>query len=318
MKKIFFAAAASLLIVSTSFGQAKKPTLMVVPSDNWCYQNGFATEFDNQGVTEYISDYKAAMVKNTDLKPVISKINGLMADRGFPCVDLEAALGSVNRQSAELNAVTNKSGDAAVKTNDIMLLRQQARADIILELTWNVNQTGPRRSITYTLRGLDAYSNKEITSAGGTGAPSFAVELPVLLEEAVNSHIDELCTRLQVHFDDMFENGRTVALDINVFENDEDIDLETEYGDRELREIIEDWMYENTVSHRYLLADDSELYMHFVDVRIPLYDERGRAMATNNFARELVRYLRGAPFNIDKIKLMNQGLGKVTLLIGDK
>ena len=29
----------SLLFVSVSFSQAKKPTLMVVPADNWCYNN---------------------------------------------------------------------------------------------------------------------------------------------------------------------------------------------------------------------------------------------------------------------------------------
>lgn len=317
MKKSILIILACLCVFS-AFGQAKKPRLMVVPSDNWCYQNGFMTEFDNQGVTENIPDYKSALVKNSDLLPVISAINGLMSDRGFPCENLESAMKGLNRQSAELNVVTNKAGDAAVKTNDLMLLRQQAKADIILQLTWKVNQTGPRRSITYTLQGLDAYTNNEVASAGGTGAPSFSVELPVLLEEAVNAHIDEFCDRLQNYFDDMFEKGRAVAININVFENDDDIDLETEFGDKELREIIEDWIYDNTVSHRYNLVDDSELYMQFDDVRIPLYDDRGRAIAANNFARDLVRYLRGEPCNIDQIKLMNQGLGQVTLLIGSK
>ena len=317
MRKLILVLAACLF-TTIAFGQAKKPRLMVVPSDNWCYQNGYMTEFDNQGVIEQIPDYKAALVKNTDLLPVISAINGLMSDRGFPCENLESAMKSINRQSAELNVVTNKAGDAAVKTNDLMLLRQQAKADIILQLTWKVNQTGPRRSVTYTLQGLDAYTNNEIASAGGTGEPSFTVELPVLLEEAVNAHIDEFCTRLQAYFDDMFKKGRAIAININVFENDEDIDLETEFGDKELREIIEDWIYDNTVSHRYNLVDDAELYMQFDDVRIPLYDERGRAIAANNFARDLVRYLKGAPCNISQIKLMNQGLGQATLLIGNK
>ena len=317
MKKILLLSFACLFAVA-ALGQAKKPRLMVVPSDNWCYQNGFMTEYDNQGVTEQIPDYKAAIVQNTDLLPVISAINGLMADRGFPCENLESAMKSINRQSAELNAVTNKTGDASVRTNDLMQLRQRARADIILQLTWTVNQTGPRRSITYTLQGLDSYTDKEVASAGGTGAPSFTVELPVLLAEAVNAHMDEFCDRLQAHFDDLLENGREVALNINVFDNDDDIDLETEFDNKELREIIEDWVYENTVSHRYNLVDDSELYMQFEDVRIPIYDERGRAIAANNFARGLVSYLGGSPYNIKPIKLMNQGLGQVTLLIGNK
>ena len=305
------------LIAASSFGQARKPRLMVVPSDNWCYQHGYITEYNNQGVTEYIPDYRAALVKNPDLLPVISAINGLMADRGFPLENLESAMRSVNRQSTELSAVAARDG-SSVQTNELMELRRQAKADIILQLSWTVNEVGPRRSVTYTLQGLDSYTNNEVASAGGTGEPSFTVETAVLLREAANAHMDEFCNRLQNHFDDLFENGRAVAIYINVFENPLGIDLETEYEGKELREVIEDWIYDNTVSGRYNLVDDNELYMQFDDVRIPLYDERGRSLAANNFARELVKFLRAAPYNISDIKLMNQGLGQVTLLIGNK
>ena len=58
--------------------------------------------------------------------------------------------------------------------------------------------------------------------------------------------------------------------------------------------------------------------MRFEQVRIPLFDERERPMDANRFARELVRYLKGEPCNIEQIKQMNQGLGRVTLVLGDK
>lgn len=305
------------LIAATSFGQARKPRLMVVPSDNWCYQHGFVTEYNNQGVTEYIPDYRAALVKNPDLLPVISAINGLMADRGFPLENLESVMRSINRQSIELSAVSARDG-STVQSNELMELRRQAKADIILQLSWTVNEVGPRRSVTYTLQGLDSYTNNEIASAGGTGDPSFTVETPVLLREAAVAHMDEFCNRLQNHFDDLFANGRAVAIYINVFENARGIDLETEFDGKELREVIEDWMANNTVSGRYSLVDDNELYMQFDDVRIPVYDERGRSIAANQFARELVKFLRNAPYNITDIKLLNQGLGQVTLLLGNK
>lgn len=305
------------LIAATSFGQARKPRLMVVPSDNWCYQHGFVTEYNNQGVMEYIPDYRAALVKNSDLLPVISAINGLMADRGFPLENLESAMRSINRQSIELSAVSARDG-STVQSNELMELRRQAKADIILQLSWTVNEVGPRRSVTYTLQGLDSYTNNEIASAGGTGDPSFTVETPVLLREAAVAHMDEFCNRLQNHFDDLFANGRAVAIYINVFENARGIDLETEFDGKELREVIEDWMANNTVSGRYSLVDDNELYMQFDDVRIPVYDERGRSIAANQFARELVKFLRNAPYNITDIKLLNQGLGQVTLLLGNK
>lgn len=316
MKKIILLLLACLITVSV-FGQAKKPRLMVVPSDQWCQQNNYLQEYDNQGITERIPDYKAALVQNADLLYVIIKLNTMMGDRGFPCVNLEDAIKGVNRQAAELNAVTTKSG-SGVKSNDLMQLRQQAKADIIIQVQWAVNQSGPKRSITYQLWAADSYTNKQIASSQGTGAPSFAVETPILLEEAVNAHMDEFLDRLQNHFDDMFEKGREVSINVNVFENDEDIDLETEFDNKELREIIEDWISDNTVYHRYNLVDDSELYMNFQDVRIPIYDEKERPLDANGFARGLVRHLKNEPYNLKQVKLMNQGLGQVTLVIGGK
>lgn len=68
----------------TAFGQAKKPKLMVVPSDAWCKEHGYMQNFDNQGSVEQIPDYKQALLNDKDLNNVIAKIGVLMADQGFP------------------------------------------------------------------------------------------------------------------------------------------------------------------------------------------------------------------------------------------
>lgn len=315
MKKFLLFASACLFMLS-AYGQAKKPTIMVVPGKTWCNENGYMKAYDNQGVEEYLPDYNAALL-DKDLKPVIVQLNGLLADRGFEAKSMEATLAGINRRSAETAAITSKS-DASIKTNDYLELRQRAKADIVIEVNWTINKIGPKQSITYTLEGLDAYTDNSIASSTGTGAPSFSVETPVLLAQAVNAHMDEFCDRLQNHFDDLFEKGRAVSIWVRVFDNEEDIDLESEFGDMELREMIEEWMAENTVSHRFNLVDDSEYHMEFTDVRIPLYDDRGQALAANGFARQLIRYLRGEPCNIKKIKLVNMGLGQAQIVIGDK
>lgn len=304
------------LAVSAAAGQAKKPTIMVMPSDLWCNTNGYMTVYDNQGSEAAIPDYVRALQSDVNLLPVIAKINDLMADRGFPLKNLESEVKDLNRTDAEM-ALLQSRGGAEVAMSPIDRLRQQAKADIIVYLTWIVNQTGPKKSITYTLQGVDSYTNKQVAGDTGTGAPSFTAEVPLLLEQAVGTHMDNFCDRLQAHFDDMFENGREVSLFLNVLDSSP-VDFESEIGDSELSEVIDDWMAENTVNGRYTLEDATENYMRFEQVRIPLYDERGRAMDANRFARSLVRFLKGEPCNIQQIKQMNQGLGRVTLVLGDK
>ena len=319
MKKLFIVSVC-LLSAMMAFSQAKKPTIMVVPSDAWCNANGYMKAISNgEGSTKNMPDYETALQSDMDLKLAIAKINDLMMERGFPAKDLEAQVKMVAQQNAEQNLVTSKAGNEMAESPVDQLLRV-AKADIILELTWNVKEQGPKRTLTYILEGKDSYTGKSIGGSNGTSAPSFSADVAVLLEEAVVANIVNFNNRLQQYFDDLFTNGREVALEIRVFaDNEAGIDLESEFGEdgTELSEMIDDWMSDNTVEGRFSKLGSSENYIAYEQVRIPLYNAKGKAQDTEGFARELRNYLRKAPYNIP-VKLMNRGLGKCILVLGEK
>ncbi len=307
----------ALFFVSVlSFAQAKKPEIMVMPSEVWCNEKGYMITYDNQGVQEQIPDYKKAVKTDKELSNVISKLGALMADRGFPLKDLSATITGIEQREAEERLVTSKSG-STIAESLLDKIRRVAKADIILSVDWTVNQSGPKRSITYNLQALDAYTNKQIAAVQGTGAPSMAVETVLLLEEAIVLNMDNFADRLQSYFDDLFANGREVSVRVRIFDNGSGIDMESEFEGSELSEIIDDWMYENTVSHRYSKADGSENFIDFSQVRIPLYRENGRAMDTEYFVRSLSKYLKQPPYNLQS-KVLTRGLGEAILIIGEK
>lgn len=311
-KNIFYISFA--LLSFCAYSQAKKPTIMVVPSDAWCIERGYYFTYDNQGSTMNMPDYKRALQEDTDLLLVISKINELMSERGFPLKDLESSLKSIQYESAEDAMLMSKSGSEISET-PIDKLKKAAKADILMQLTWTINQTGPKKSISFILRGIDAYTNKQVAGANGTGDPSFSAELPVLLEESVLAHLDNFNVQLSSYFDDLFKNGREVTLRIKKWDLFEE-DLESVYEGTELSFIIEDWVLENTVQNRYSLTDATENMMLLEQVRIPLYDENNNPIDTRKWARDLVKMLR-VKYNIPT-KLMMQGLGQATLIIGGK
>ena len=296
------------------FSQAKKPTIMIVPSDAWCNNNGYMMEFDNQGKAVKIPDYKKALQSNTDLLLVISKINELMAERGFPLKNLESAIKTLEGESAEDAMLTSKSGNG-VSESPIDKLKKTAKADIWMQLTWSINATGPKKSITFNLQGLDAYTDKQVSGASGTGQPSFTAELPVLLEEAVLSHIDNFNSQLQKHFDDLFANGREIIVRIKKFDSF-DGDLESEYEGEELGTIIENWISANTVQGRFNTTDATENMMLFEQVRIPLFDDKNKAVDARGWLKGLQKTLKDK-YTIDS-KLMMKGLGQAQLVIGEK
>lgn len=314
-RKILLMVLAVAASVITVFAQAKKPTIMVVPSDAWCNTNKYMMEFDNQGTKVKIPDYKKAFQENPDLLAVISKINGLMAERGFPLKNMESAIKSLESESAENSMLTSKTGAALVES-PIDKLKKVAKADIIIQLTYTVNATGPKKSVTFNMQGIDAYTDKQIATAVGTGAPSFSTELPVLLEEAVLAHIDNFNVSLQKHFDDMFENGREISIRIKKFDS-WDGDLEKEYDGKELGTIIEEWLQKNTVKGRFSTTDATENMMLFEQVRIPLFDANQNAIDARAFVKGLQKYLSAAPYSITN-KLMTKGLGQAVIVLGEK
>lgn len=317
MKKISIIIALFTMCIATAFGQAKKPKLMVVPSDAWCKQHNFTKTFDNQGTEEVIPDYQKALSTDKDLNNVISKINILMADRGFPLQDMQQSLKSINNISAEDRLLTSRTSGATIAESPLDRLRRTAKADILLEVDWTISEVGPKKTVTYNLKGLDAYSNKQVAGAQGTGAPSFSAEVPVLLEEAVQDNMDNFTAQLQAHFDDMMANGREVVIDVRVFDNGSGLTLEEEFNGTELSEIIDNWMAENTVNHRFSKADATENYINYDQVRIPLYKANGMPQDTNDFTRTLAKFLRNAPYNIP-CKVINRGLGRCLIVLGEK
>ena len=311
-----------LLLSIGAFSQAKKPTLMVVPSDAQCISNGYVQTYTSMGNDVEIADYKKALQNDPDLLLVIGKINTMMADRGFPLKNLETELKKANQESTETMLLMSESG-ASIAESPIDAIKRVAKADIILQVTYTINEEGPKRSVTFNLQGLDAYTSKQIAGAQGTGDPSFSADVPTLLEEAVLANIDNFSNRLQDYFDDLFENGREVVVRIKIW-NNSPANLQSEYfyrgNDDELSLFIDDWFAENTVNSRYSISDQTEHMMVIEQVRIPLFYERNgreRAMDTRVFVNNLRKFLKEDPFMLDA-KVYQKGLGEAWLIIGDK
>ena len=298
---------------------------MVVPSDVYCIRNGYTIEFNDFGSNKVLPDYKTALQNDSNLRGLISEMGDIMAKNGFPLIQLEQELKTIESTTAELTLISGKETGASIEESPVELLRRTAKADILLDLDYTVTQIGPKRQVGFNLTAIDAYSSKTISGNTGTGTASgSSASMPLLLQEVVLSFKDNLFDGLIRYFQDMFANGREISVSLYRFESCP-VDFETEFEyngiDAELSEIIEVWFEDNCVAGRFGSPLKSENMMKFSQVRMPLMGKSlsGKDVAIDafGFVRNLANMLKKSPYNL-VVKTVPKGLGDVWIILGEK
>lgn len=309
------------LVLSAFFGfaafsfaqQAKKPTIMILPSDNWCSQRYFVTSYSDQGNTVKAPDYRQAFMEDTELGQVISRVGQILTGLGYSLKDAEQETKSIGVKTAEDNVTTSKGG-ASLAESPLDLLKRRVKSDIVIQIWWKVNRVAEGHSASFTLEAFDAYTNKRIATSTGTTRASNEI-IPELLARAVKDNVQQFDRQMDSWFADQKKNGREINLTVRCLDN-WDKDLETEYNGEELIDCIQGWMQENTVNGSFNLSDGTESFAQFEQVRIPLL-ENGKAVDARAFATKLRKHLQQPPFGITS-KVMVRGLGEAVLILGEK
>lgn len=295
--------------------QVKKPTLMILPSDNWCTQRYFTTTYQDIGGTVTVPDYQLAFQQDTELGGVISLVGQMLTDRGYSLKDSEQELKAMAMRTAEDNVTMSKTSRASLVESPLDVLKRRSKADIIVQIGWQVHKAAGGKAVTFILEAFDSYTSKRIATATGTSEPSNDI-VPVILDTTVRKYIDAFDSQMDRYFAGLVQNGREIVLTVRCWDSWEN-DLETEYEGEELTDCIQDWLYDNTVNGSFNLTDGTESFLQFEQVRIPLADERGRAMDARAFATTFRKYLQEPPFEITS-KVMMRGLGEAIIVLGEK
>jgi len=310
MKKVILSWILILIATPSVFGQtAKKPTITILPSDAWCQARYFTKTFDNQGTTVKVSDYPKAFQQDNELHITISTLGQLMTDMGYSLKDAEMEFKHLSTRIDEDNATYAKKSGSTLAESDLDVLKRRTKADILILLTWTKGSQG----FTFTIEAFDSYTSKRIATAVGLEAKGKT--MPQILTNSIKKNLPKFDQQLMAFYADQTSNGREIVFTVRRWA-DWDKDLESDFGGYELNEIIDEWMHENTVSDAFNLSDATENVMEFEQVRIPMFDERGRSVDARSFCNGLRKKLQdnyGIPG-----KIIVKGLGEVLLVLGQQ
>ncbi len=298
-----------------SVPSVKKPTLMILPSDNWCAARYFMTSYDNQGTIVKIPDYQSAFQEDSELPMVIANVGKVLNDFGYSVKDAEQELKQVFVRMQEDNVINSNTSRSYIAESPLDVLRRKIKADILIQIWWKVNTEKNGKSVSFTLDAFDTYTSKRIATYSGTSSVSDEI-VPVLLAETIKENIGTFDKQLTSFYNNMNKNGREIILTIKCWDS-WDKNLEYEFAEKELIDYIDEWMSQNTVNGQYNLSDQTDVTAQFEQVMIPLSDVAGKAIDARAFAVQLQRYLKKEPFLITS-KIIVRGLGEAVLILGEK
>lgn len=317
MKNLLKYIAAAAVLASSVTAIAAPPTVMLMPDRSWCLSKGYFTEEKRNGRLVKEVNFDEALY-DSDFVNVKAAIHGIMQENNFPLVDAAAQSESDDEDEMFDEAFESAETGSGIKGNGYDELLKRGKPDITLRVGWNVNSAGMNYSADYRIEAVDSYSNKAVASvAGQTGLVPRSVPLSAAIKKTASNNMDDFLTKLQAHFDDVQTNGREITVIIDIVDNGSGLTFSKEFGDKELSEVIYEWMSDNTVNHQFTEKTSARTRLVYNQVRIPLFDANGRPMQASQFVKQLQRYLKAAPYKI-KAEDRSTGLGRGRLYLGEK
>ena len=290
--------------------QTQKPTMLVLPSDQLMQRFGCIRTEVSLGKQLQVRDYNSYLLTDPDAKFIIASIQSAFIEFGYPLNDLEQTLKSINDQEM----VDEVSG---IKKDSKTILLTNARPDIILELDYDMTTDRSSRdyskSLTYTLRAIDAFSNKVVATIQAAGVKNAKGNTATMMGEAIQKNSKDFTKQINNYFDDLIANGRDITMRVMIDANESfTMSDESIYGDT-YADFILDYMKVNTMMGTYNLQRNTDTEMYFANVRIKTLNDNGTQYSAYDFARELSKALN-KECRV-KSKNVTQGLGDAMIII---
>lgn len=315
MKKILLSIACALLACNTH-AQADKPDIMVVPSDNWFYANGYFTVNTVNGRQKRLPDYQRAFTENPDINNVITTIAQMFINRGFQTTNIWDEIKALEEENAEEMALDADGEGESTAVSAVDMVLQTVKPDIKLEINWQVNQIGFNKNAFVNIDGKDSFTNKSIAPMQRqSNDMASSTSVTTLLKEAVEGGFEQLSNNLMTYFTDLSTKGREIRMAVRITQSSE-VNLTTDFNGQRLQAILQDWVRQHSLNNTGNLApNSSKNKANFRGIRIPLADSNGVKMDASEWARkeELENFLKGLgiPARVD-----SRGLGEIIVRIG--
>ena len=242
-------------------------------------------------VTEGV-DIRQTIEGDPNIRVVMSKIREAFDKRGFTTVDFEAKL---KAQSA--NNALSQGAQSDLKA----MVIQGSGADIFVEAEYVPSFSASGNSVKIIMKAVDVSTGSALASKDTYFGPKYTEDMGLLAGIAMERVADEFLSTIQMKFNDIVINGRSINIDFKIGTTSS-LTMNSEVGSDQLplSDALEMWMGDHAYKNNYHIQGTTDLEMIFDDVHIPLKDQNGNNYNINKFGLEILRYVRTLGLQIER------------------
>lgn len=227
------------------------------------------------------------------IRAAMTRVKDGLDQEGIKTIDFRAIL----KQIGNDDAITTDQ-QASLKQRVIQL----SSADIYVESETQVIRTPRGNSVTVILTAYDAFTGLSLVNKLGHSPKFYTENYEKLAEKALDTFLKDFTSALQLSFQDMIENGRTIAIDIG-FSEDAEIDMDSEIGDNGdlLSDVLENWLEDNSLGSYFHIQGITATKMIIDEIKIPMIDPKtNRNYRPSKFANRLRKFLIAQGFQVTR------------------
>ena len=237
-------------------------------------------------------DLRTILEEDANKRIIITKIKEAFDSRGFTTVDFFGKLKSIS------------SGDAMASDHQQDLksmIITNSGADIYVDAEMIVNMSGSGNSVKVIVTAYDASTGNSLSNKVGESGKFYTDDIGRLGSKAIESCAEDFLNVMQMKFNDIVENGRSINLLIG-FDETSSVNMASEIGDDglTLADHIELWLGDNAYQGNYHIQGTTATRMIVDDLRIPRKDKNGSNYNINRFGLEFLKFARSIGLKISR------------------
>lgn len=261
-----------------------RQTIIVLPNDQLLEKSGCLTTTESMGKTIYHRDYNRFLLASNVNQQIINTIQNNFSEIGFPLINLEQSLKSLQ------NTSLTDEADGLEKDAKTLLLTT-SNADIIIEFDYTdqvsmISRNKMSRNVSYNISVLDAFSNKSIGSISETEVDGdIDDDLATMLNDDIKGAVPKLTSQIQNYYTDLLKHGREITFRVSMASG-ATITLQDMYNrDGETySDWIREWVKTNAKRGAATMQRNTKNEIYFVNVRIKNLNEDGTQYNAYDFA----------------------------------